>query len=97
MKKIKTRRSFFRYMAVLGLVSFYSSPLQAKTAKEVVKYQETSKDGKKCKDCLHFIAKTNECKTVAGPIKPDGWCSIYFKNPMLKKDTNESNKTSRTT
>jgi hypothetical protein len=91
MQKIKSRRSFFRYMAVLGLVTFHSSPLHAKTAKEVVKYQETPKDGKVCRDCLHFIAETNECKTVAGPINPEGWCSIYFKNPMLKKDVNESN------
>ncbi len=96
MQRVKTRRSFFRYMAVLGLVSFYSSPLQAKTAKEVVKYQDTPKDGKVCRDCLHFIAETNECKTVAGPINPEGWCSIYFKNPMLKKDTNESNMTGNT-
>lgn len=96
MQKVKTRRSFFRYMAVLGLVTFHSSPLHAKTAKEVVKYQETPKDGKVCKDCLHFIAETNECKTVAGAINPEGWCSIYFKNPMLKKDINESNMTGKT-
>lgn len=95
MQEVKTRRIFFRYMAVLGLVSFYSSPLLAKTAKEIVKYQETTKDGKACRDCLHFIAETNECKTVAGPINPDGWCSIYFKNPILKKDTNESNITAK--
>ena len=85
MKKRSSRRSFFKYMSVLGLASFYTVPLYAKTPKETVKYQDTAKDGKKCKECLHFIPETNECKTVEGKIDPDGWCSIYFKNPNYKE------------
>jgi len=60
MQKKESRRSFFRYMTVLGLTSFYSAPLYAKTSKEVVKYQATPKDGKSCQECLHFIPETNE-------------------------------------
>jgi len=79
MKTNKSRRSFFKYMTALGLASFYTAPLYAKTAKNIVKYQPTPKDGDSCKTCMHFIAATNECATVEGPIDPDGWCTIYFK------------------
>jgi len=81
MQKITSRRSFFKYMSVLGMASFYAVPLYAKTPKETVKYQDTPKDGKTCKECMHFIAETNECKTVEGSIAPEGWCNIYFKLP----------------
>lgn len=80
-----SRRRFFRYMSVLGLATFYTMPLYAKTAKDVVKYQDTPNEGKKCKECLHFIPETNECKTVEGNINPNGWCTIYFKNPIYKE------------
>lgn len=33
MQKVKSRRGFFKYMSVLGLASFYSVPLYAKTPK----------------------------------------------------------------
>lgn len=85
MNERKSRRSFFKYMSVLGLASFYSVPLVAKTPQELVKYQETPKDGNACKSCLHFIAETNECKTVEGSIEPEGWCNIYFKHPNYKE------------
>jgi len=77
----RTKLNFFKIMSVLGLAGFYSVPLYAKTPKEIVKYQSTPKDGNACKSCLHFIAETNECKTVEGSIDPEGWCSIYFKLP----------------
>jgi len=72
-------------MSVLGLGSLYTTPLYAKTSKETVKYQATPKDGKKCKECMHFIAATNECTTVAGDIDPNGWCVIYFEKPKLDR------------
>ena len=85
MKTLKSRRSFFKYMSALGLASFYTVPLYAKTAKDIVKYQDTANDGKSCSACMHFIAATNECTTVAGSIDPNGWCTIYFKNPNYKE------------
>ena len=80
-----SRRDFFKYMSLLGLGAMYTTPLYAKTAKETVKYQSTPKDGQKCSECLHFIAETNECKTVEGSIDPNGWCTIYFKDPKYKE------------
>ena len=78
---ISKRRNFFKYMAVLGLVSFSVSPLEAKLTKEQIKYQDTPNFGRKCADCLHFLPKTNECKIVEGSINPNGWCSVYVKDP----------------
>mgnify|MGYP001322852434 CR=1 FL=1 len=79
-----SRRQFFQYMAVLGLGSLYTTPLYAKTPKETVQYQSTPKNGEKCSECIHFIAETNECKTVEGDIDPEGWCTIYYKDPKYK-------------
>ena len=79
-----SRRRFFRYMSVLGLSSVYTVPLYAKTTKEIVKYQPMPNEGKICKDCMHFIPETNECRTVQGDIDPNGWCIIYFRDPNNK-------------
>lgn len=91
-----SRRYFFRYMSALGLVSFFPVTISAKTAKNVVKYQSTPKDGNSCKTCMHFIPETNECKTVEGSIDPNGWCIIYFRDPKYKEvkveDDNQTDK-----
>jgi hypothetical protein len=50
---------------------------QAKVSQASVQYQAQPKDGKKCADCMHFIAESNTCKLVEGNISPDGWCAIW--------------------
>lgn len=82
--KSSSRRGFFRYMAILGLVTWSASPLLAKETKEKLMYQDSPKDGKKCAECLHFLPQTNECKLVEGSISPDGWCMMYFKDTRKK-------------
>lgn len=78
----RPRRDFFRYMALLGMAGFAVSPLQAaKIDPPTVQYQETPKNGQKCKDCMHFLPETNECKLVAGPINPEGWCRLFILPP----------------
>lgn len=77
--KISTRRVFFKYMALLGLVTWATTPLQAKIAQDKIGYQDTPKDSQKCIDCIHFLPKTNECKLVEGSIDPEGWCKLYYK------------------
>ncbi|MDA3945790.1 MAG: high-potential iron-sulfur protein [Helicobacteraceae bacterium] len=79
MKTLKSRRSFFKYLSALGLASFYTMPLYAKTTKDIVKYQDTPNEGKKCMNCVNFIPETNKCKTVEGNINSNGWCTIYVK------------------
>jgi hypothetical protein len=51
----------------------------AKVSQASVQYQTQPKDGKKCVDCLHFVAESNTCKLVEGDISPDGWCVIWVK------------------
>lgn len=48
-----------------------------KVSKTIAQYQEKPKDGKKCATCANFIAESNTCKVVEGPINPEGWC-IYW-------------------
>ena len=84
MRPINTqRRDFFRYMVLLGVAGFSAVPLQAanKYAKNIIQYQETPKNGQKCKDCMHFLPKTNECTLVEGTISPDGWCRLFLLPP----------------
>ncbi len=76
-----SRRSFFKHMLAIGAVTFLTSPLHAKVTKVSVKYQDKSTNGKTCKECLHFLAGTNECKLVGGKIKAEGWCNLYQKVP----------------
>lgn len=86
MKIKKSRRDFLKYMSILGVTAFYSTPLYAKTTKMIVKYKLTpNKNGDKCAMCMHFIPKTKECKIVEGAIVPNGWCINFFKNPSTIK------------
>lgn len=66
-------------MAMLGLVTWSTTPLYAKAPKKAFRYQETPLDGKKCSDCIYYLPETSECKMVEGSISPDGWCTIYMK------------------
>lgn len=81
---VTSRRSFFQYLAVLGLATFSATKLEAKGTKEQYRYQETPKDGKKCSQCMHFIPETNECRMVEGSISPDGYCAAFYINPRKK-------------
>lgn len=77
-----SRRDFFRYMTLLGLAGFTTAPLQAaKIAPPTVQYQEMPKNGQKCMECMHFLPETSECKLVAGPISPEGWCRLFILPP----------------
>ncbi len=82
--KLSQRRKFFKYMAFLGLVSFSTTPMYAKGAKDKFNYQESPKDGKKCIDCMHFMPDTNECRIIEGSISPNGWCNLYQEDPRKK-------------
>ncbi|MFA6188448.1 MAG: high-potential iron-sulfur protein [Sulfuricurvum sp.] len=79
MESALSRRNFFKFMLAVGAVSFGTVSLHAKVTKLVVKYQQKSTTGKTCKDCAHFLFKTNECKLVEGKISPKGWCTYYLK------------------
>lgn len=50
----------------------------SKLPKKSVNYQEKPKGNQKCSNCSLFEAPKS-CKSVAGTISPNGWCSIYRK------------------
>ena len=50
-----------------------------KVLKATVQYQTQPKGEQKCGTCTNFIAESNTCKLVEGPISPDGWCTLWAK------------------
>ena len=48
-----------------------------KASKADVQYQAQPKGDAKCADCVHFLADSKTCKLVAGPIDPNGWCTLW--------------------
>ena len=49
-----------------------------------MQYQDHPKGNQQCSNCLQFIpgksaTAMGECKVVAGPISPKGWCIAYVK------------------
>ena len=52
--------------------------------KAAMKYQDHPKGNEDCSSCMQFIpgkspTAMGECKVVAGPISPKGWCVAYVK------------------
>ncbi len=54
-------------------------PEVKKVTQSSVQYQGKPKEGQKCADCMHFLAASNSCHRVEGPISPDGWCLLWMK------------------
>lgn len=54
-----------------------ASATPGKASQASVQYQDQPKDGKKCADCMHFVAESNTCKLVEGKISPSGWCVLW--------------------
>jgi hypothetical protein len=48
----------------------------AKLTQAAANYQATPKGGARCNVCTQWQAPT-DCKVVAGPVSPTGWCSLY--------------------
>jgi hypothetical protein len=69
--------------AVSGVAAMVgvSTPAQAaKASQKSVKYQDTPKGDARCDNCALFEAP-DSCKTVEGPVAPQGWCMVYAKKP----------------
>lgn len=49
---------------------------EAKLAQEQVSYQPTPKGERKCSGCVNYEGNGN-CRVVAGPIDPEGWCRLW--------------------
>jgi hypothetical protein len=60
-------------------------PAEARTRGDNAYRQHTDKDDQFCLNCLNFVAAAEAsacgtCKTVRGPINPDGWCKQWTKS-----------------
>ncbi|MCK9336891.1 MAG: high-potential iron-sulfur protein [Arcobacteraceae bacterium] len=75
--KLETRRDLLKSLAALGLMGFMTTAAFAKGTKKQSAYQDSPKNGETCKNCVHFLSKTNECKLVEGSIASEGWCNLY--------------------
>jgi hypothetical protein len=49
---------------------------KAKASQAAVAYQDYPHGSERCDNCAVFIPP-NQCKTVVGPVSPQGWCKIY--------------------
>lgn len=56
-----------------------AAPATTKAPQASVQYQAQPKGEQKCDGCLHFVAASNTCMVVDGPISPEGWCAIWAK------------------
>ena len=65
---------------VAAIVGASTPAHAAKASQKAVKYQDTPKGDARCDNCALFEAP-NSCKTVEGPISPEGWCMVYAKKP----------------
>jgi hypothetical protein len=59
-------------------------PAEAATRDENQYRQHTDRDDQFCLGCLNFVPPAvttacGTCKTVRGPINPDGWCKQWTK------------------
>jgi hypothetical protein len=63
-------------MTVLG--GGIQTAMAGKMPKSAVSYRDSPKGSQSCSNCRLFIAP-NACRSVEGPISPNGWCSIWVK------------------
>lgn len=50
----------------------------AQLPQKAVNYRSSPKGDQRCGTCSLFV-KPHSCKSVAGTISPNGWCSLYRK------------------
>jgi hypothetical protein len=53
-----------------------AAPAEAKLPQEQVSYQPSPKGERKCSGCFNYEGDGN-CRVVASPISPEGWCRLW--------------------
>lgn len=86
-KQMNRRAVLKGAMLLAGLAAIPLTVEAAGTAsKASMQYQDHPKGNQECSTCLQFIpgksaSAMGQCKVVAGPISPKGWCIAYAKKP----------------
>ncbi len=85
-RKRISRRSVLKGAAILAGLAAIPLGVEAagSVSKAAMQYQDHPKGDQECSNCLQFIpgksaSATGQCKIVAGPISPKGWCIAYAK------------------
>jgi hypothetical protein len=55
-----------------------SAQAARKMAQRAVAYQATPRGEQQCSNCTLFQPPT-DCRSVVGPVAPEGWCRIYVR------------------
>jgi hypothetical protein len=85
-RKQLSRRAVLKSAALIAgfapLVYMRGAAAAGTVPKAAMKYQDTPKGKQDCSNCVQFIPGSSpsamgECKVVAGPISPHGWCLAY--------------------
>lgn len=75
--------SLFVPITLFGSLAARADPAVPTAARKVskasVQYQYHPNGDKRCGICANFIAASNTCIRVAGPINPNGWCKLWTK------------------
>jgi hypothetical protein len=80
------RRSLLRGLAIVPgaalLVGVGAAQAAGTVPKANAKYQNMPKGAQQCGKCNYFLPGTpatglGQCKLVAGPISPNGWCQLF--------------------
>ena len=78
-----SRRALLGAVAAAATTLIAARPASAGSIpKTGVAYQDNPKDGHQCSGCKLFVPGADEkapgtCKSVAGEIKPEGWCKLW--------------------
>jgi hypothetical protein len=81
-----TRRALLLAAAALPAAAIFARAEHAEAAgstpKANVKFQTKPSGANQCSKCNYFIPGANatapgQCKVVAGPIVPNGWCILF--------------------
>ena len=65
----------------------YTGELAGTVPKATAKYQDHPSGANMCGKCNYFLPGANakgpgQCKLVAGPISPTGWCTLFAPKPQ---------------
>ncbi len=86
-----TRRGVLAGAGTLAALPLLALPRQAHAAgtvpKATAKYQDHPSGANMCGKCNYFLPGANakgpgQCKLVAGPISPTGWCTLFAPKPQ---------------
>ncbi len=58
----------------------------AKAAQASVQYQTQPKGDQQCANCRYFVAASNTCQLVEGDISPKGWCILWAKGDISRRE-----------